>query len=754
VKRAWKWGQRILIASAIVVGLALVAWVTVVPGLVRRIATAELRRMGLRNVALQIRGVSLRHVQMANVAAGESERLRVGAVGVGFTIGGLLAGRLRVIELTGLETEIRFRDGKLDLGPLAELGAGGEGENPFTQVQLRSSAILLDLEGQRLRIPIEGTVADAGKGRLELDLRASAEGADLRVRGTLNANTSDFSLTLDGEVREVASWRAALPPRWAHAAPHVSGPVDFKASCYGGRDTWVLKAEADAYALKVAAAFSGHRFSAEQLDLSGKVTLRNGQLEGFTGNASAFGLDIDGLRLTRAGVYGGMLGKEAGFEAQLRGDGWSLDAMMGGVTGLSEALDGTPAEVAIESAWWTCSLDPQRLVAIVPALRDSLQIASPKPASIEGEKAVLRLIPPGTGSKTTWTWALDVPKAEAAWRVAELRLPASAIEFRGVEAKLPATFQVTPEQATLRLAAGARLTASEAKLPWLELRRTTQEPLLTLELGGKGLEANVPFGGEEPKWSLDIPELVVKLAEADLVLPDGLGKVEGYRGEFAFSIGADPKQAWLVLPRPFVASCRSAQANLGSEALRLGPLDLRCKPRELARGGGVELDRMAPVWGQADLNIQVSGPASASFGQGDSVTIPGGDIWVAAHWSRADGGFLYASLFSPGCEAGFERKLGDHVFKAHWPEVDTMAYVLVPLPAQRKAREAILGGFLHTPRGGSPATFSIAGADAMVGEADVKGKVILGGGAPEVEAKVSLDKVAVTHKASGLRVAG
>ncbi|MBM4034119.1 MAG: hypothetical protein FJ291_20390 [Planctomycetes bacterium] len=756
VKRAWKWLRRIGIVAAIVVALALIAWVAVVPGLVRRIAVGQLRGMGLRNVALEIRGLSLRHVQMANVAAGEGERLRVGAVGVGFSLGGLLKGRLSTIELTGLEADVRVRDGKLDLGPLADMSSSGEGENPFRQILLRSSAVLLDLEGQRLRIPVEGTIADAGGGKLSLDLRAEAEGCGAKVTGSVDTNTFDLDLGLTAQVREVAALMTALPPRWGKLPVNTSGSATFEGTCSRSRGELRLSGKVETAGLRVAGDLIGQRFSVERLTLTASARATDGRLDSasciFHASGVALGdLRFDVPRRVNASLHGDVLSVPY---VAAHGNGWSLELHMCVATGILKAISGEGGPIVVHLPFWRYSLGAQEAIASVPELKDWLKADSRKPVTVAGEKTVLTLTPGARGATARWAWQLEAPEVEAAWAAWGVRIGSPQVALEGVEAKLLMAARASPEKATLSLRHGSGLSVSAAKLPWLDVRKTAQGPLLSVELGEKGMEAKARFGGEKPDWSLEVPELVVKQAEADLVLPDGLGKVEGLRGEFAFCVGADPKQAWLVLPRPFVASCRSAQANLGGEALRLGPLDLRCKPRELARGGGVELDRMEPVWGQADLNIQVSGPASASLGQGDSFTIPGGDIWVAAHWSRADGGFLYASLFSHDCEARVERKLGDHVFKAHWPEVDTMAYVLAPLSAQRKALGVILGGFLRTPRGGGPATLSIAGTDATVGEADVKGKVILGGGAPEVEAKVSLDKAIVTHKASGLAMGG
>ena len=742
--RVWKWARWVGVGVLALVALSLALWVAGAPGMARRMATRQLQAMGLGDVALEIRGVSLGHVQMANVAAGR-DRLRIGAVGVTFRLRDLFRGRLSTIELTGLETEVRLRDGQLDLGPLAEMGAGGEGENPFTQIQLRSCALLLDLEGQRLRLPVWGTISDLGGGRLRLHLDATVEGAELRLRGSVDTNAQDFELTLYGQVREIASLLAAQP-WWPKPSVSVSGPVNVEATCSRDKAGWRLRAAVVQPApLQVTAVVGGQSVFIRSLGVCGGIELADGTVQKAGWTLRASDIDAAGWHLDAADATASMSGDALLVSlARVRGRGWSLTANMCRATGLANALAGKPGDIRMETPWWELSLEPQQLGAGGPAP----QVASHAPITISG-RASLRATPNAKDSKTMWSWALEVPEAEAAWRSGEIAFPSLGVALQGVEARLRVHAAATAQKATVALGAGSAVTVDAVKLPWLELLKSAQGPLLAAELGGKGLAATAAFGGDKPDWSLDVPELVLKQAEADVVLPNGLGKIEGCRGEFAFSVKADQNEARIGAAGPWLLALKSAQAVLGGELLSLGPAQLGFVPTGAVRGVAVQLAGADAPSAEASFDVVVKGPVPASFGQWIRGAVLGAQTEFEGGWS-AKGGAHFAANTVSGIEAAVERKLGEAVLEAHLPEGRLDVGVVVP-----SADEPVTVGLsLGTEHGGKPVTVSVAGADVTAGKAEAIGKATLGRGAPVVEAKVSLDKVAVTHKASGVAVAG
>lgn len=962
MRRGWKWARRILLGALAATAAGLAAWVAVVPGLVRGIATGELRRMGLGNVALEVRGLSLRHVQMANVAAGEGERLRVGAVGVGFTIGGLLNGRLSVIELTGLEAEVRLRDGQLDLGPLADLGGGeGEGadENPFLQVQLRSSAVLLDLGGRRLRISLQGTATDAGGGRLMLELHLEAEGCTVSLAGTADARGDELGLEWTAQVSEVAALLAALPPQWGKPPLDISGPASLEGSFFHRGRRQVLRGVLDAPKLRLAGELGGTRFAVDSLALHAEGTwpgTRDSEgLPAVSCRLRAKGVAVDGLprveelRLA-ASLDGGTLEMPG---AAAEGCGWRFALGRCKATGIGEVLAGSPRPVELDVLSWGLSCDPRQLVASVPQLGEAVETEASRtrrgawpersrghalPTSLITAEGVarVRLAPATREGRTAWAWEVAAPELEAAWEPATLRLPGAGVGLQGVRTRLrlaaeakdgevkarllpgstisaeaasaelgglalafadsepPAlsirvgeqkaefagamrggafdwslrvpelllalhrgraegpmglaadgvaaeaklAVEAGPEQGKFTLAPGFSLTAGSAKLgaeaeaaelslstgaeaavalllwggaaggwsvqapalglvvgraraalpggvaaegislrvrlaakasarelvatvaggsnlaigsltlPGLGIRKAADGPLLGIALGEKGLEARLPLGGERPAWSLEIPELLIKQSEADLVLPQGLGKIEGCRGDFTFSATAGPEKLSVGFHKPLGVCVKSASLLAGDETLCIGPVELAVASRHEGEGVSVAFDAGLPVRVQGSPQVAITQPLSISFGPGVAATARNTQGSVDAIWSPTEGYHLRVSV-AAWLEALVERKLGEEVLEAHLPEASLDAGLVL----DSRSGTAV-GLSLRTTPEAKPTTAWIAGADVAAGKIDARAKMTWAGGEPVVEARVALDKAAVRHKEAGLALAG
>jgi len=244
MKRVRKWTRRLAMGLGVAALIALGLWVWLVPALVERLVTAELEAVGLPSPLLRVRGLSLTHFEMTNLAAGEDGRLRIGAVGVDYSLSQLLGKRVDSIEILGFEAEIRRKDGAWDLGPLANLHAGAGAEMPFRRITLLACTLVLELDGRRMRVPFSGTVESTGNDTLAIDLTTYPEGAPLRLAGTFNTKSQDFRLAVDGEVPEVAALLASAPP-WVAAIPrHAGGAPTVRAAI--ARDKGVLSLDATA----------------------------------------------------------------------------------------------------------------------------------------------------------------------------------------------------------------------------------------------------------------------------------------------------------------------------------------------------------------------------------------------------------------------------------------------------------------------------------------------------------------------------
>jgi len=948
MKRAWKWLRRILVALAFLGVAGLTAWVAVVPELVRGIAAVELGRIGLGPVALEIRGLSLYHVQMANVASGDGERLRVGAVGVGFHIARLLDGRLDTIELTGAEVGVRLSDGRLDLGPLTEIltgGGGGGGENPFRQLQFRSSAVLLDLEGRRLRIPIEGTVSDAGGGTLSLDIRVEAEGVNAHLKGSVETNTGDLDLTLAGTAREVAALLACWPERWGKLPVAGSGSAAFRATYTRRKERLTIGARLTARRLRLAGEAGDRLASADELALAVRGTWEPGskwpwlELAAKASKLAVGDLALDSAYVDARGPHDGL-----SVEVGLVGKGWTLCTQGGAARGVVEALWGEACPVTVGIGSWRCSVDPRQAAAGAFALPEWLQVASPEPVTVTGENTVLTLTPSTKGPTTSWSWHVESRLIEASWTGADITIAAPPATLRGVDARvrlaaeagpegitarlLPGTrlacaaasgafegtkllvpkgddpgmevsvgeepaelsatwkdgeldwrvrvpdlavavrgarvegpmglvaggveasaqlaLEVSPRKATLSLgpgcavnvaaatvpsagaeatgvefrlgekgarlsaslkdgklgwevqapdvrlgigrakaelpggvaadgiavaaqlglranpreavatlAGGSKVVANSLNLPWLGVRKTAEGPLLSIELGEKGLEAKAGLDGSKPQWSLDIPRLVVKQAEADLVLPDGLGKVEGCRGQLAVSLEAEPGQVALGKAGKWAAGFKSAELDLGGERLRLGPVAFEASPASGAAMAFCRYGGAAPARIGGGLDVSVAGKVPVRFGQRVEGELRSVRAELAVGSPAKEGVPVLTCRATGKVRASVVHGTGGSALKASVPEAEWRVVATAPArPARRAAAPLSVEFAVATASGGAPATASIAGADITVGKAEVRGTATLGSGEPVVEARVWLGEGSVRHRASGVSAAG
>jgi len=366
-------GVRRIATGLVLAALVLLAlWVGLVPRIVERLITEQFEAAGLPKPTLRIRGLSLSHLEMTNLAAGEDGRLRIGAVGVDYRLSQLLAKRIDSIEIIGLEAEVRHKDGAWDLGPLAglHLAAGGEApaEMPFRRIALRASTLILDLDGRRLRIPLDGSVENAGQDTLAIDLATGLESVALRIAGTVNTGSQDFHLALTGDVPDLAALLPASPGHSPASPPPAAAAPD---RAWGG-----VAVKAD---------------------------------------------------LSRAkGVLG--------LDATAEGAGWRLSRLEVRETGLEDLLRGKADRAGIRVHWDAEAEKPWLLVKATPLGRwiDGAALAK---AELSGD-GIVELSRAKAGAATGWTWSATVPAARATLAPSDLSVPAAGAALEGAQADL------------------------------------------------------------------------------------------------------------------------------------------------------------------------------------------------------------------------------------------------------------------------------------------------------------------------------
>jgi len=295
--------------------------------------------------------------------------VRIGALGVLYDLPSLLRGRLGTIEVTGAEMELRLRDGKLDFGPLADLQTSSEaGELPFGRIELRAASLVLDLEGQRVRMPGHGSIVNTGEGRCRVDFRAEVEGATLHVSGTADTNTYDMDLTVEGEVRDLAAPLAVVPGTVAELPGRAGGRVTFKAHAVRAGDdaraSLVLRAEEASFVAMVA----GHRVIAEEVSARVEAEVADGpRVVSLNGELGAGEVTVDGHAARNLRFTFAKAGERLTFAATAGGDGWALSELKGEVAGLFGLLGSGSKAVAAGVSWSLGGRLPARAVEMLAA---------------------------------------------------------------------------------------------------------------------------------------------------------------------------------------------------------------------------------------------------------------------------------------------------------------------------------------------------------------------------------------------------
>ena len=605
MKRVLRWLLRLLGVAGVVLAALLVFHIAVVPGLVERIAVAKLREMGLKGASLEVRSVSLWSTEVANVALGEQGRVRIGALGVLYDLPSLLRGRLGTIEVTGAEMELRLRDGKLDFGPLADLQMSSEaGELPFGRIELRASSLLLDLEGQRVRVPGHGSIVNTGEGRCSVDFRAQVEGATLHVSGTADTNTYDMDLTVEGEVRDLAAPLAVVPATVAELPGRAGGRVTFKAHAVrtgeDARASLVVRAEDASLVAEVA----GHRVMAGDVSARVEAEVASGPcVVSLSGELGAGEVTVDGhvarkLRLTFAKA-----GERLTFAATAGGDGWALTELKGEAAGLFGLIKGERKAVVAGASWSLGGRLPARAVEILAAR--GIEAAGLGEAAMTG-RATAQLVPPGD-PRSGWTWSAKAPEVQVTLAPGHLALAPVGALVQGVAASVRLAAEASPERLSLDVLPGSKLALGEMAARTaggsLSLAKG-DEPSAELAVGERAARLVVSLREGGFDWTLDAPDVRATLRRGRAATRKALVVADGLEVAARLRVAADPRKAVVGLLAGTAVSVGALAAR--TSGVRLTKAN-RAAPLAVARVGDTP-GSLTVSFGDDGMSWQVAAP--------------------------------------------------------------------------------------------------------------------------------------------------
>ena len=624
MKRVLKWALRLVGVAGVLATLLLLAYVGLLPGLVERRLLASLRALGFAHASLDVRAVTLRSAEVANLSLDEQGRFRIGSLAALYDLPALLDGRIKVIEVTGAKLALSLRGGTLDLGPLANLQTdeGGEPTDlPFTSIELRACSIALNTGDRLITAPLSGCITHTDGPACYVDLRASTQGADLRLTGSVDTHTGHADLKLKGSVRDLGALLGALPPRVATLPGRVGGVVYLNGRLRTDGEHRRLALTLDGRRASFRGKLGERDVAVEDVTwrVEGEVGGPDG-IESVRVRVDAGAATVDGIVARKLIVSGEQKGDGLTFQASAEGDGWRIETLAGSVAGLFGVDEGLPPITAAAS--WACrGRLPGPLVDAASAR--GVDLSGLGEVAVSGRLTATIPRTPGEEGAAR-EWEVHVPEMTATVASGAVGLAPARAVLSGVTARCRLSARVGPREMRLEVAPASQVAVASVRARLGRRRFAATEGAdasLRLRVGERPLAVVVAPDGEGAGWRLDAPDLRLDLRRGGMAEP-GLS-VGGVVADVRVRLSTDGEQiAGALLPDTGVwlssvelegATVRAASAEaegallsaaLGRDAAQFS-LDLRTNgPWRIDAPNAV-----VTLW-PADLSVPAAGVAA------------------------------------------------------------------------------------------------------------------------------------------------
>jgi hypothetical protein len=226
--RRRKWFLAVA-AFVVLVGVGLwLAYLLVLPWVIRREVNAAFASVGLSNVRFDVRSASLFGTRLAGTG-GDADEVGIGAVSVRYSPWDAINGELRSITVTGARLEIDL-DQPLAVGAGTRKRAGRPGggfDLPFERMELRGCALVLKRGARALRLPIDGAIVRRTEDAADLTVTSAIETSDLHVAGAIDAAAGVARITASASDVKVQRLISLLPAHVARDLDSAEGGVTF-----------------------------------------------------------------------------------------------------------------------------------------------------------------------------------------------------------------------------------------------------------------------------------------------------------------------------------------------------------------------------------------------------------------------------------------------------------------------------------------------------------------------------------------------
>jgi hypothetical protein len=230
--RQWvKKSVRYVLALIILVIIILSIQLVVLPRIVQHLILSRLAAIGLSEAALEVRSCSLSSAELANVELGQERCACIGALTADYSLGSLLRGKVNKVQVTGGQLVLRIRDGKIELGELAQISVKSSQqatEAPFDSIELRACTLSIDWPQKRICIPCEGFIRNKGAGWIMHDLHLNFQGTPLQLKVSLYTRGESLTLSLQKQDIDLQALMTALPLEGFSIPARLAGNTGFE----------------------------------------------------------------------------------------------------------------------------------------------------------------------------------------------------------------------------------------------------------------------------------------------------------------------------------------------------------------------------------------------------------------------------------------------------------------------------------------------------------------------------------------------
>ena len=213
-RRKWLIGVA-LAATALGVG-AWVAYLRLLPWIVRREVNNAFASVGLSNVKFDVEQASLFGTRIEGTGADDDDAIGIGDVSVRYSPWDAINGELRSITVSNARLEIDLDE------PLA-LGADGKKKGsgatdasfdlPFERLELNRCALVLKRGGRELRLPVDGSIVRraGAKDAADLTITSAIATSNLHVSGAIDGAAGRAHFTASSSDVNLERLAALLP---------------------------------------------------------------------------------------------------------------------------------------------------------------------------------------------------------------------------------------------------------------------------------------------------------------------------------------------------------------------------------------------------------------------------------------------------------------------------------------------------------------------------------------------------------------